>query len=74
MSDVLWVIRSGMRWADLPERYGKYEALPLLAGRRADVVRADRGYDFNVIVAVAHRFNCWQEILYASFAEKTQPR
>ncbi len=21
---VLWVLRSGMRWQDMPERYGKY--------------------------------------------------
>lgn len=24
---VLWVVRSGMRWADLPERYGKYKSV-----------------------------------------------
>ncbi len=24
---VHWVIRSGMRWADLPERYGKYKSV-----------------------------------------------
>jgi len=24
---VLWVVRSGMRWADMPERYGKYKSV-----------------------------------------------
>lgn len=27
VNGVLWVIRSGMRWADLPERYGKYKSV-----------------------------------------------
>ncbi len=25
VNGVLWVLRSGARWADLPERYGKYK-------------------------------------------------
>ena len=24
---VLWVLRSGMRWQDMPERYGKYKSV-----------------------------------------------
>jgi transposase len=24
---VLWLIRPGLRWADLPERYGKYKSM-----------------------------------------------
>jgi len=24
---VLWVLRSGVRWSDLPERYGKYKSV-----------------------------------------------
>jgi transposase len=27
VNGVLWVIRSGMRWADLPDRYGKYKSV-----------------------------------------------
>ena len=27
VNGVLWVLRSGMRWADLPERYGKYKSV-----------------------------------------------
>ena len=27
VNGVLWVIRSGMRWADLLERYGKYKSV-----------------------------------------------
>ena len=27
LKGILWVIRSGMRWADLPERYGKYKSV-----------------------------------------------
>ena len=27
VNGVLWVIRSGMRWADLPERYGKHKSV-----------------------------------------------
>ena len=27
VNGVLWVIRSGIRWADLPERYGEYKSM-----------------------------------------------
>lgn len=27
VNGVLWVIRSGARWSDLPERYGKYKSV-----------------------------------------------
>jgi transposase len=27
INGVLWVVRSGMRWEDLPERYGKYKSV-----------------------------------------------
>ena len=27
MDAVLWVLRSGARWSDLPERYGKYKTV-----------------------------------------------
>jgi putative transposase len=27
VNGVLWVLRSGARWADLPERYGKYKSV-----------------------------------------------
>jgi len=28
VNSVLWVLRSGARWSDLPERYGKYKSVP----------------------------------------------
>src|SRR3982751_3433995 len=28
VNGVLWVLRSGARWSDLPERYGKYKSVP----------------------------------------------
>jgi len=28
VNGVLWVLRSGARWHDLPERYGKYKSVP----------------------------------------------
>ncbi|MCW3837333.1 IS5 family transposase, partial [Sphingomonas canadensis] len=27
INGVLWVLRSGARWSDLPERYGKYKTV-----------------------------------------------
>ena len=27
VNGVLWVLRSGARWSDLPERYGKYKSV-----------------------------------------------
>ncbi len=46
---VLWVVRSGMRWADLPERYGKYKSVHKRflrwaeGGRLGPVVRGPGG-------------------------------
>jgi transposase len=28
VNGVLWVLRSGARWHDLPQRYGKYKSVP----------------------------------------------
>ena len=28
MNGVLWILRSGARWSDRPERYGKYQSVP----------------------------------------------
>jgi transposase len=41
---VLWVLRSGARWSDLPERYGKRKMAHARFSRR---LIADRGYDRN---------------------------
>ena len=27
VNGVLWILRSGARWSDLPERYGKYKSV-----------------------------------------------
>jgi transposase len=34
VNGVLWVLRSGARWADLPERYGKYKSVHKLGQHR----------------------------------------
>ncbi len=45
MNAVLWVIRSGMRWADLPERYGKYKSVHKRFVRWAEEGVWDRLFD-----------------------------
>jgi len=39
---VLWVVRSGMRWADMPERYGKYKSVHKRFARWAEAGVWDR--------------------------------
>ncbi len=39
---VLWVVRSGMRWADLPGRYGKYKSVHKRFVRWAEMAVWDR--------------------------------
>ena len=45
VNGVLWVIRSGMRWADLPERYGKYKTVHKRFMRWAEAGVWDRLFD-----------------------------
>ncbi len=45
VNGVLWVIRSGMRWADLPERYGKYKSVHKRFMRWAEGGVWDRLFD-----------------------------
>ncbi len=45
VNGVLWVIRSGMRWADLPERYGKYKSVHKRFIRWAEAGVWDRLFD-----------------------------
>jgi len=52
VNGVLWVIRSGMRWADLPERYGKYKSVHKRFVRWAEAGVWDRLFD--AIVAAIH--------------------
>ena len=45
VNGILWVIRSGMRWADLPERYGKYKSVHKRFLRWAEAGVWDRLFD-----------------------------
>ena len=45
VNDVLWVIRSGMRWADLPERSGQYKSVHKRFVRWAEAGVWDRLFD-----------------------------
>jgi len=35
LNGVLWVLRSGARWSDMPERYGQYKSVHKRFTRRA---------------------------------------
>lgn len=45
VNGVLWVVRSGMRWEDLPERYGKYKSVHKRFARWARAGVWDRVFD-----------------------------
>lgn len=45
VNGVLWVIRSGIRWADLPDRYGKYKSVHKRFVRWAEAGVWDKLFD-----------------------------
>ena len=45
LNGILWVVRSGARWIDVPERYGRWNSVERVIGRLKQFRRVATRYD-----------------------------